>query len=140
MGTRRYCAPMDADYLVRVAAGTLRSDLRADLSMPHRWTAEGVVAEVAFTGAHLLHLAVAGCVLNDVYREAGLMGIEVDGVVVAAHGGFEATSWRSSGVHYQVQVHTAHGGEAVERLLARVDEVAEIPKALRAGAAVSRNR
>ena len=29
----------------------------------------GVTAEADFTGGHLLHLAAAGCVLDDIYRE-----------------------------------------------------------------------
>jgi hypothetical protein len=28
----------------------------------HRWTPGGVTVEAGFTGGHLLHLAVAGCV------------------------------------------------------------------------------
>jgi hypothetical protein len=38
--------------------------------------------EADFTGGHLLHLAAAGCVLNDVYREAAALGIKLKGSVV----------------------------------------------------------
>jgi hypothetical protein len=47
-------------------------------------TPGGVTVEADFTGAHLLHLAAAGCVLNDIYREAGSLGIELGGVRVTA--------------------------------------------------------
>jgi len=61
---------MDNHFEVTVAAGTLMSDSTAAAHFPHRWTPEGVTVEADFTGGHLLHLAAAGCVLNDVYREA----------------------------------------------------------------------
>ncbi len=51
-------------FEVVVSAGSLRSV--GGVVMPHRWTLEGVVVETEFTGAHLYHLAAAGCVLNDV--------------------------------------------------------------------------
>jgi hypothetical protein len=34
------------------------------VSFPHGWTEDGVMVEAAFTGAHLLYLAAAGCVLR----------------------------------------------------------------------------
>jgi hypothetical protein len=48
--------------------------------------------EADFTGAHLLHLAAVGCVLNDVYREAATLGIGLQGVRVTAVGGFDAAT------------------------------------------------
>ncbi|MFF7240169.1 hypothetical protein [Streptomyces collinus] len=45
-----------------------------DVRLPHRWTPGGVGVRSAFTGGHVLNLAVAGCVLNDLYREAGAAG------------------------------------------------------------------
>lgn len=74
---------------VVVGAGSFRSADPAAVRFPHRWTPEGVTVEASFTGAHLLHLAAAGC---------------------------------------------------VARLLDVVDGVAEIPRALRAGAPVQRTR
>lgn len=63
-----------------VGAGSYRSPADA-ITFPHRWTAEGVTVAAAFTGAHLLHLAAAGCVLNDVYREAERLGVPSTGRV-----------------------------------------------------------
>lgn len=128
-----------ADYEVVVAAGTFRSALPDAIAFPHRWTAEGVAVSTEFTGAHLLHLATAGCVLNDVYREAATMGIDVRGVRVRAGGGFDTDSWSSTGIEYTVDVDTSAPAEDLDRLIARVDEVAEIPRAMRAGAAVTRD-
>lgn len=64
---------MDNRFEVAVGSGTLRSASGAAVSFPHRWTPDGVTAEADFTGGHLLHLAAAGCVLNDVYREAAAL-------------------------------------------------------------------
>lgn len=120
-----------------VAAGSLRSGSPV-AEFPHRWTDEGVTVDAAFTGAHLLHLAVAGCVLNDTYREAAASGVPLLGVRVGADGSFDEESWQSHGIRYWVEVDAQADGEAVDALLRRVDEVAEIPKSVRAGAPVDR--
>jgi uncharacterized OsmC-like protein len=104
--------------------------------MPHRWTAEGVTIDALFTGAHLVHLAVAGCVLNDVYREAVALGIEINGVQVSASGDFDRTTWASTGISYTVEIDSPARPAELARLLAVVDDVAEIPKTIRAGAHV----
>jgi uncharacterized OsmC-like protein len=95
---------MDNRFEVAVAAGTMRSGSGRAVRFPHRWTPEGVTVEADFTGGHLLHLAAAGCVLNDVYREAAALGIEVKGVRVRASGGFDTGTWKSTGVSYSVDV------------------------------------
>ena len=125
-------------YAVSVSSGTLREDAPLFVS-PHRWTEGGVAVSGAFTGAHLLHVAVGGCVLNDVYREADATGVDVLGVRVAVSGGFDA-AWTSTGVEYTVEVDAAATDAEVAALLEAVEAVAEIPKALAAGAAVTRLR
>ena len=125
-------------YEVVVSAGSLRPAAGQGVPMPHRWTDEGVVVQADFTGAHLYHLAAAGCVLNDVYREAAQLGVSVRGVRVRASGGFDTASWSSTGVRYEVEVDTDAAPGDVDRLLQVVDDVAEIPKALRSGTSVSR--
>jgi uncharacterized OsmC-like protein len=129
-----------ADYEVVVSAGSLRPAMTNGVVMPHRWTTEGVVVEADFTGAHLYHLAAAGCVLNDLYREAQRLGIKIDGARVRAAGGFDPTTWSSSGVAYEVDVASEADDKAIERLVLVVDDVAEIPKALRSGTTVFRQR
>ncbi|WBB71218.1 OsmC family protein [Micromonospora sp. WMMD1128] len=126
------------EFEVVVGAGSYRSGAAETVRFPHRWTAEGVTVTADFTGAHLLHVAAAGCVLNDVYREAGEMGIRVDGVRVTAAGGFDTTTWASTGITYHVELHSPAPADDLDRLLDRVDEVAEIPRAIRAGAPVER--
>lgn len=107
--------------------------------MPHRWTPTGVTVETDFTGAHLLHLAVAGCVLNDLYREAVGLGIELDGVRVTARGSFDTQTWTSNGIGYSVELDSTANADDVNRLLEVVDAVAEIPRAVRSGGPVTRS-
>ena len=76
--------------------------------------------------------------LNDVYREAERLGIDIDGVRVAAWGDFDTGSWRSTGVEYRVELSSTAEQMELDRLLSVVDEVAEIPKVLRQGAEVRR--
>ena len=125
-----------SEFQVVVSAGTLRS--ANGVSMPHRWTPGGVVVDAEFTGAHLYHLAAAGCVLNDVYREAEHLGLSIAGVRVRASGAFDSSQWVSTGVEYEVDIDSGAGDDDIAHLLAVVDDVAEIPKALRSGTTVRR--
>ena len=129
----------DATYEVVVSAGSLRPAV-GGVVMPHRWSNEGVVVEADFTGAHLYLLAAAGCVLNDVYREAERLELRIDGARVRATGGFDPATWSSTGIDYEVDVASDTSDEEIERLVSMVDEVAEIPKALRRGTTVTLRR
>jgi uncharacterized OsmC-like protein len=129
---------MDDRYPVSVAAGALRSESGDAVQFPHRWTADGVTVLGAFTGAHLLHLAVAGCVLNDLYREAAASRIDLRGVRVSASGGFDTDTWTSTGVTYSVEIVSEASADELAHLVATVDDLAEIPRAVRAGTSVRR--
>jgi uncharacterized OsmC-like protein len=123
---------------VAVGAGSLRSASAGAVGFPHKWTADGVTVETEFTGAHLLHLATAGCVLNDLYREAVELGVHLDGVRVTASGDFDPQTWASTGITYSVEVDSEASEHDLAALVIRVDQVAEIPRAIRAGAPVKR--
>jgi uncharacterized OsmC-like protein len=123
-------------FEVVAGAGSLRSV--SGVTFPHRWTPAGVSVETDFTGGHLLNLAAAGCVLNDLYREAATLGIELAGARVTVTGGFDTATWASTGISYRVELDSAAAESELNRLLTVVDAVAEIPRALRAGAAVRR--
>ena len=126
----------DRGFDVVVSAGSLRA--ASGVVMSHRWTPEGVVVEAEFTGAHLYHLSAAGCVLNDVYRESIRLGVVVNGARVRACGGFDTSTWASTGVIYDVEVDSDASEADVAHLIEVDDEVAEIPRTLRSGTTVKR--
>jgi uncharacterized OsmC-like protein len=123
-------------YEVAIGSGSLYID--EGFALAHQWTGAGVTVDAPFSGAHFLHLAVAGCVLDDVYREARSREIPVDGVRVTARGGFDPQTWISTGIEYTVAVDSTAAPTDIEDLLRTVDEVAEIPRALRAATVVRR--
>jgi hypothetical protein len=129
---------MDNRFEVTVGAGTMMSPSSTVVRFPHPWTDGGVTVEADFTGGHVLHLAVASCVLNDIYREAAALGVDVTGVRVTAAGGFDTATWQSTGIDYSVEVGSDAPAGQLAHLLAVVDQVAEIPQAIRAGATVRR--
>lgn len=129
---------MDDRFQVAVGAGTMMSASPAAVCFPHRWTPGGVTVEADFTGGHLLHLAAAGCVLNDLYREAAALEIELTGARVTAAGGFDPATWQSTGIDYSAEVSSDAPADQLDHLVQVVDQVAEIPRAIRVGAAVRR--
>ena len=126
---------MDNRFEVTVGAGTMRSAADGVVSFLHRWTPGGVTVDADFTGGHLLHLAA---VLNDVYREAAALSLELNGVRVSAAGGFDTGTWASTGITYSVDISSDAPASELVRLMEIVDKVAEIPRAIRAGASVQR--
>ena len=129
---------MSHDFEVTAAAGTLRESLRPDVTFAHQWTEAGVAVETKFTGAHLLHLSIAACVLNDLYREASGSDVQLEGVRVRAWGGFDTTTWQSTGIHYSVEVDSAAEDSAISELVRLVADGAAIPRAVRTTAEVQR--
>jgi len=60
------------------------------------------------------------------------------GVRVTAAGGFDSATWQSTGIGYSVEVRSDAPADQLAHLLEAVDQVAEIPRAIRAGATVRR--
>lgn len=91
---------------------------------------------LGFNGGELLHLAVAGCVSNDLFREAAAAGIRLIDVRVRVHGGFAGDPPVSTGIRYDVEVAGDADEDTLAALVSRVDRIAEIPGSLRRGTAV----
>jgi OsmC-like protein len=89
-----------------------------------------------WSGGHLLHLAIAGCLFNDILREAARRGISIDRLAVSADGDFDARG--STGVRYQIDIDSSAARTDVERLVADMESDATIPQALRNGTTVER--
>jgi len=102
--------------------------------------ADGGGRGVGFNGGQLLYLAIAGCVSNDLFREAPADGIPLDRVRVVVDGDFQGDPPVSTDVTYAVEVAGDASTEALERLVAKVDAIAEIPNSLRAATAVRLGR
>ena len=132
-------AYMVEDYPAAVAAGSLRDLVRADAVFHSTRASDQVAVDVAFTGGHMLHLAIAACVLNDIYREAAPRGLRIDGVRVRASGGFDPTTAASTGISYTVDIDSPADAREIGQLLQWVDEIAEIPRAVRASVEVKRS-
>jgi len=102
--------------------------------------ADGGGRGVGFNGGQLLYLAIAGCVSNDLFREARADGIALDRVRVVVDGDFQGDPPVSTDVTYAVEVAGDALTEALQRLVAKVDAIAEIPNSLRAATAVRLGR
>ncbi|MFI7068497.1 hypothetical protein ACIBL3_46440 [Kribbella sp. NPDC050124] len=55
-----------------------------------------------------------------------------------AGGAFNTDTWQSTGITYVVDVDSPAPADQIDRLLATVDTVAEIPKTIRTGGHVDR--
>jgi putative redox protein len=88
---------------------------------------------LGFSGGQLLYLSIAACWSNDLYREAATMGIELHGVEITVDGDFPARGAGSTPITVDVVVRSSALEERVRELIAEVERVAEIPRAIREG-------
>ena len=98
--------------------------------------AEGGGGGLGFSGGQLLHLAVAGCISNDLFREARAAGIELESVRVKVGGNFVGEPSVSEDILYEVELKGDAPEERLQALVDQVDEIAEIPNSLRRGTRV----
>jgi organic hydroperoxide reductase OsmC/OhrA len=94
---------------------------------------------LGFNGGQLLYLSIAACWSNDLYREAATMGIELDGVEITVDGDFPARGSGSTPVSVEVVVRSSAPEARVRALIAEVERVAEIPRAIRDATAITVN-
>jgi putative redox protein len=98
---------------------------------------EGGGGGLGFNGGQLLYLAVAGCISNDLFREARAAGIELSSVRVKVGGDFLGEPAVSDEILYAVEIAGAAPEDRLQALVDQVDEIAEIPNSLRQGTRVS---
>jgi OsmC-like protein len=72
------------------------------------------------TGGHVLHLALAQCVFNNVLRIAGDRGLLLTDLTVVADGDFNADGTASTGIECSIEL----GGDANRSVLTSVAEAA----------------
>ncbi|HVU76072.1 MAG TPA: OsmC family protein [Gaiellaceae bacterium] len=86
-----------------------------------------------FNGGQLLYLAVAGCISNDLFREAPALGVELESVRVTVDGDFSGEPAVSGEITYALEL---AGTGDLQALAEHVDRIAEIPNSLRQGTPV----
>ena len=91
---------------------------------------------LGFNGGQLLNLAVAGCVSNDLFREAANRGIRLDRVRVGADSDYTGRPGITNLIEYEVDLAGDASEEALAELVAYVDGIAEIPNSIRKGTEV----
>ena len=89
-----------------------------------------------FSGGHLLNLAVAACVSNDLFRDAAKAGITLTRVRVTASSDYTGTPAVSSPIHYEVELKGDASEDRLRALLEETDRIAEIPNSIRRGTEV----
>jgi putative redox protein len=97
---------------------------------------EGGGGGLGFNGGQLPYLAVAGCISNDLFREARADGIELTSVRVRVRGDFSGEPPVSEAIEYEVELEGDAPRERLDELVERVDRIAEIPNSLRGGTPV----
>jgi len=85
----------------------------------------------------MLLLAIGGCYLNDIYREAAKSKIDIKNVQVVVEGDWGGDPVRAQNVSFSVKVEAAATGEEISELIKHTDNIAEIPNSLRLGTQVS---
>ena len=98
--------------------------------------AEGWGGGLGFSGGQLLYLAVAGCISNDLFREARTVGIGLESVRVKVAGNFAGEPMVSDEILYEVELKGDAPEDRLQALVDQVDEIAEIPNSLRQGTQV----
>lgn len=88
------------------------------------------------SGGHVLHLAVATCLYNDIVREARNRNIHLSTLAVTATGGFADD--HSTGITYTIDIAGDAPDEALRALVTDMEQSATIPQALRQGTTVDR--
>ncbi len=91
---------------------------------------------LGFNGAQLLYLAIAGCVSNDLFREAQKKGIKLTHAKISVRGDFTGDPCVSTEIAYDIEIDGEASREQLEELVRHVDRIAEIPNSLRLGTAV----
>jgi len=104
-------------------------DPRSAVLKHHRAGTVEVGIEV-MSGGHLLHLALAGCVFNNIFRLAAERGVTVSDCRITADGDFTDTA--STGIGYEVEISGSASADKLEALVRDADADSTIAAVLRA--------
>ena len=104
---------------------------------PAQWAKNVFVLAPLVFGGQLLNLAVAGCISNDLFREAAARGIRLTRVRVVADSDYQGKPATSTPIEYRVEISGDASREDLDELVVHVDAIAEIPNSLRRGTEVT---
>src|ERR1017187_8330797 len=79
---------------------------------------------IGFNGGEMLLLAIGGCYVNDIYREATKRNIDVKDVRVVVEGDWGGEPVRAQNVSFSVRVEASATEEEISELIKHTDEVA----------------
>ena len=99
--------------------------------LAHHRAGEAELGVEILSGGHLLHLAVAGCVFNSVFRIAEERNIMLRDCRVIADGGFDDGAPRSSGIDYEIELTGTGSADELTALARDADADSTIPNLLR---------
>ena len=124
-----------ASYDVQISLGDPSSDGVAPdgLVVAHHVAERAEIRAGMLSGGHLLHFAVAGCLFNDILREARARGIAVTDLRVSAEGDFTGEPMISTGITYAVELAADAPEPDLRKLVADCEAAAAIPNTLRVG-------
>jgi putative redox protein len=91
---------------------------------------------LGFNGGQLLNLAVAGCISNDLFRDAAKVGITLRRVRVTATSDYSGSPAVSGPIEYTVELEGDADDDRLRALVEEVDRIAEIPNSIRRGTEV----
>jgi len=115
------------------AVAVATDDSSRDLPIPPRSGGRGS----SVNGGELLLAALATCYCNDLFREAGHLGIALDEVEVAVSADFPGIGLSAENIHYSARIKSDASQDRIEELLAMTDKVAEVHNTIRAGTSVT---
>jgi putative redox protein len=121
---------------IRMAEANRRAVDPRDVVFKHPRAGRAQVTIEMLTGGHLLHLAVAGCLFNDILRVAAERGVTVSQLEVSADGEFDGEPAVSTGISYSVRITGDVSPEDLLRLIHECEQDTAIGNTLQRGTQV----
>jgi uncharacterized OsmC-like protein len=115
---------------IRKAEASPRAVDPGDVILKHHRAEYAQVKIETLTGGHLLHLAVAGCLFNDILRVAAERGITVNEIEVSADGDFDGEPAVSTGISCSVRITRGRPEDDLRRLIRDCEQDASIGNTL----------
>jgi uncharacterized OsmC-like protein len=103
----------------------------AGLVIGHHKTGAARISMAHPTGGHVLHLAAATCLFNDLHTAASRAGLQLGPVTVRADGGFDDTMTSSTGIRLDVEISGDADPEELRTLVLETFEVSTVACVLR---------